>query len=70
MNMKQEIVRYSNDNIRYIINRNNSGQWHGLVIEYNHDGSIWYIRNYFNGKRIGLETYKPYSNEIYQSYFL
>ena len=68
--MKQKIYRYPNGSILNITNYNNSSQLHGLRISYNRDGSIWWISNWVNGKRFGLDTYKPYSNEIYQSYHL
>lgn len=54
--MKQEIIRWNNGNISYIINRNNSGRLYGLCVRYKLDGSILYIDNWFNGKRFGLDT--------------
>ena len=68
--MKQEIERYNNGSVEYITNRNNTGQRHSLSIGYNPDGSILCIRNWFNGKRFGLDTIKYSDGEIYQSYRL
>ena len=53
--MKQEILRFPNGSVQYIINYNNS-QRYGLSIDYHYDGSIWYIQNWTNDKRFGLYT--------------
>ena len=69
--MKQQIIRCSNGSIKRIFNYNNSGQFHGLVVGYWFiDSSIMGITNWVNGKRFGHSTYKPYSSEIKQSYYL
>ena len=68
--LKQEIRRYFIGNIQHIINYNNSGQLHGLNVRYSPSDNIFYIDNWFNSKRFGLETYKPYIDGIHQKYHL
>ena len=68
--MKQQIGRYTNNNILTINNYNNIGRYHGLRIGYFSNGSIWCIRNQFNGKLFGLYTLKYDNGEIEQSYYL
>ena len=68
--MKQKICRYPNGSIKYIVNRNNSGQRHGLYVGYYSDGSIWRIRNWINDKRFGIQTNNYYNGKIEQKYYL
>lgn len=68
-NLRQEIRRYKNGKIERIINYNNIGQKHGLTIRYETNGSIWYIDNWFNDKKFGLDTFK-YNGCITQKYYL
>jgi antitoxin component YwqK of YwqJK toxin-antitoxin module len=44
-----------------IINRNDKGQLHGILIEYWENGQIRYKHNYNNGKYHGIQI-KYYSN--------
>ena len=66
---KQKIYRYDNGNIWYIINKNSSGQYHGLSISYNPNGNILYIINYVNGKRFGFRTNKYSSGETQEQIY-
>ena len=66
--MKQEIKNYNNGGVYYIINKNNIGQRHGLSIDYNHNGSAFWVRNWANGKLFGLKTTK--FNSKTQKYYL